>query len=149
MRAAAVRRDAKEELDDEHGEERVVQRVQRVQRLAVPGDHLRVRLQREHDRARDDHDEDEGVERVRLHDLAQPGDHRRDDTLCAMSAEDSLRRAEELLTRVEEARARLETTDDPDAALDVLADLAELAKQVEGEIQRAKREAEAEADAER
>jgi energy-converting hydrogenase A subunit M len=66
-----------------------------------------------------------------------------------MTAEESLRRAEGLLTRVEEARARLETTDDPDTALDVLADLAELAKQVEAEIQRAKREAEAEADAER
>jgi energy-converting hydrogenase A subunit M len=66
-----------------------------------------------------------------------------------MTAEESLRRAEDLLTRVEEARARLETTDDPDTALDVLADLAELAKQVEAEIQRAKREAEAEADAER
>ena len=68
---------------------------------------------------------------------------------AAMTAEESLRRAEDLLTRVEEARARLETTNDPDTALDVLADLAELAKQVEAEIQRAKREAEAEADAER
>jgi energy-converting hydrogenase A subunit M len=66
-----------------------------------------------------------------------------------MTAEESLRRAEDLLSRVEQARARLETTDDPDAALDVLADLAELAKQVEAEIQRAKRDAEAEADAER
>ena len=66
-----------------------------------------------------------------------------------MTAEESLRRAEELLSRVEQARARLDTTDDPDAALDVLADLAELAKQVEAEIQRAKRDAEAEADAER
>lgn len=66
-----------------------------------------------------------------------------------MTAEESLRRAEELLSRVEQARARLETTNDPDAALDVLADLAELAKQVEAEIQRAKRDAEAEADAER
>jgi energy-converting hydrogenase A subunit M len=64
-----------------------------------------------------------------------------------VSAEDSLRRAEELLSRVEEARSRLETTDDPDAALAVLADLAELAKQVEAEIQRAKRDAEAEAGA--
>lgn len=64
-----------------------------------------------------------------------------------MSAEDSLRRAEELLTKVEQARARLDESDDPDAALDVLAELAELAKQVEGEIQRAKREAEADADA--
>jgi energy-converting hydrogenase A subunit M len=64
-----------------------------------------------------------------------------------VSAEDSLRRAEELLTKVEQARARLDESDDPDAALDVLAELAELAKQVEGEIQRAKREAEADADA--
>ena len=71
----------------------------------------------------------------------------RDDTLSPVSAEDSLRRAEELLSRVEEARSRLETTDDPDAALAVLADLAELAKQVEAEIQRAKRDAEAEAGA--
>jgi hypothetical protein len=66
-----------------------------------------------------------------------------------MSAEDSLRRAEELLTKVEQARARLESTDEPDAALDVLGELAELAKEVEAEIQRAKREAEAEADAQR
>jgi energy-converting hydrogenase A subunit M len=64
-----------------------------------------------------------------------------------VSAEDSLRRAEELLTKVEQARARLDESDDPDAALDVLAELAELAKQVEGEIQRARREAEADADA--
>jgi len=63
-----------------------------------------------------------------------------------MSAEESLRRAEELLTKVEQARARLDATNDPDAALDVLAQLADLAKEVEAEIQRAKREAEAEAD---
>jgi hypothetical protein len=66
-----------------------------------------------------------------------------------MSAEDSLRRAEELLTKVEQARSRLESTDEPDAALDVLGELAELAKEVEAEIQRAKREAEADADAQR
>jgi hypothetical protein len=66
-----------------------------------------------------------------------------------MTTEDSLRRAEELLTKVEQARARLETTDEPDAALDVLGELADLAKEVEAEIQRAKREAEAEADAQR
>jgi hypothetical protein len=66
-----------------------------------------------------------------------------------VSTEDSLRRAEELLTKVEQARARLDSTQDPEAALDVLAELAELAKEVEGEIQRAKREAEAEADAQR
>jgi hypothetical protein len=72
-----------------------------------------------------------------------------DDTLWPMNAEDSLRRAEELLTKVEQARARLETTHEPDAALDVLGELADLAKEVEAEIQRAKRDAEAEADAER
>jgi poly(A) polymerase Pap1 len=66
-----------------------------------------------------------------------------------MSTEDSLRRAEELLSKVEQARARLETTNEPDAALDVLGELADLAKEVEAEIQRAKREAEAEADAQR
>jgi poly(A) polymerase Pap1 len=66
-----------------------------------------------------------------------------------VTTEDSLRRAEELLTKVEQARARLETTAEPEAALDVLGELADLAKEVEAEIQRAKREAEAEADAER
>ena len=66
-----------------------------------------------------------------------------------MTADDSLRRAEQLLTRVEEVRARLDTTEDPELALDVLAELADLAKEVEAEIQRAKREAEAEADAQR
>ena len=66
-----------------------------------------------------------------------------------MTADDSLRRAEQLLTRVEEVRARLDTTEDPERALDVLAELAHLAKEVEAEIQRAKREAEAEADAQR
>ncbi len=66
-----------------------------------------------------------------------------------MSAEESLRRAEDLLTKVESVRARLEGTEDPEAALDVLTELAELAKEVEAEIERAKREAEAEADAQR
>ena len=66
-----------------------------------------------------------------------------------MTADDSLRRAEQLLTRVEEVRARLDTTEDPERALDVLAELADLSKEVEAEIQRAKREAEAEADAQR
>ena len=66
-----------------------------------------------------------------------------------MAAEDSLRRAEDLLGRLEETRARLEGTEDPEKALELLGDLAELAKEVEGEIQRAKREAEADADAQR
>lgn len=60
-----------------------------------------------------------------------------------MSAEDSLRRAEDLLEKLEAARARLEATDDPDAAIEVLSELAELAREVEVELTRAKREADA------
>jgi hypothetical protein len=58
-----------------------------------------------------------------------------------MSAEDSLSRAEELLKRLEETRAKLEVTQDPQEAVDVLAELSEIAKQVEVEVERAKREA--------
>jgi hypothetical protein len=58
-------------------------------------------------------------------------------------AEDALRRAEELLERLEQTRARLETTADPDQAIDVLTELAEIAKQVEVEIEQARREADA------
>ena len=65
-----------------------------------------------------------------------------------MSAEESLQRAEQLLERLDEARARLETTEDPEAALQILGELSEIAKEVESEIQRAKREAEADADEE-
>jgi hypothetical protein len=61
-----------------------------------------------------------------------------------MSAEDSLRRAEALLEQLEQARSRLEQTEDPEAAIEVLGELAELAKQVEAELSRARREAGAE-----
>ena len=64
-----------------------------------------------------------------------------------MTADESLERAEELLRRLEETRARLESTGDPDAAIDVIAELAEIAKQVEVELARAKREAEDDARA--
>jgi poly(A) polymerase Pap1 len=60
-----------------------------------------------------------------------------------MSAEDSLKRAEELLEKLEAARGRLESTDDPDAAIEVLQELSELAREVEAELTRAKREADA------
>jgi poly(A) polymerase Pap1 len=60
-----------------------------------------------------------------------------------MSAEDSLKRAEELLEKLEQARGRLESTDDPDAAIEVLQELSELAREVEAELTRAKREADA------
>src|SRR5262249_21939938 len=67
-----------------------------------------------------------------------------------MSAEESLARAEELLARLEKTRAELEElsqTDDAERALDVLTELAELSKAIEDELQRAKRQAEADADA--
>ena len=66
-----------------------------------------------------------------------------------MSAEDSLARAEELLARLEKTRAELEQlsqADDAEKALDVLTELAELSKAIEEELQRAKREAEADAE---
>jgi hypothetical protein len=56
-----------------------------------------------------------------------------------MNAEDSLRRAEDLLARLEQARNKLESTEDPEAALEVLTELAEIAKQVEAEISQARR----------
>jgi exonuclease VII small subunit len=62
-----------------------------------------------------------------------------------MNAEDSLGKAEELLTRLEKARERLEGTDDPDQAIEVLQELAELAREIEAELQRARRAAESDA----
>ena len=66
-----------------------------------------------------------------------------------MSAEESLARAEELLDRLEKARAELEQlsqADDAEKALDVLTELAELSKAIEEELQRAKRESETDAE---
>jgi hypothetical protein len=63
-----------------------------------------------------------------------------------VSAEESLRRAEELLAKLEATRAELERlteADESDRAIEVLGELAELAKQVETELQRARREADA------
>jgi hypothetical protein len=57
------------------------------------------------------------------------------------SAEESLKRAEELLERLEKTRERLEATQDPDDAIDILAELAEIAKQVEAELEQARRDA--------
>jgi len=56
-------------------------------------------------------------------------------------ADDALARAEELLAKLEATRARLEQTDDAEQAVEVLAELSELAKQVEAELQRARRQA--------
>jgi hypothetical protein len=58
-----------------------------------------------------------------------------------MSAEDSLQRAEVLLERLERTRQELESTQDPDRALEILSELAEIAKEVEAELAKAKKEA--------
>ena len=63
-----------------------------------------------------------------------------------MSADESLQRVEELHERLLAARAQLDALaerDDPDAAVDVLAELSELAKEVEAELQRARTRADA------
>jgi hypothetical protein len=62
-----------------------------------------------------------------------------------MNADESLTKAEGLLARLEAARARLEATDDPDQAIEVLQELADLAREIEAELQRARRAAEADA----
>ena len=62
-----------------------------------------------------------------------------------MTADESLEKTEQLLARLESARTRLESTEDPDTAIEVLQELAELAKEVEAELQRARRAAEADA----
>jgi hypothetical protein len=58
------------------------------------------------------------------------------------SAEERLRTAEELLDRLERTRERLEQTRDPDEAIEILTQLAEIAKEVEVQLQQAKRAAE-------
>ena len=59
------------------------------------------------------------------------------------AAADPLDHASELLAKLEAARARLEATDDPDAAVDLLGEITELAKEAHAEIERARREADA------
>jgi len=68
------------------------------------------------------------------------------------SSEESLTRAEELLARLEAARGELEQLaagegGSPERALELLGELSELAKAVEEELDRAKRAAEADANA--
>jgi hypothetical protein len=61
--------------------------------------------------------------------------------------DDSLTRVEALYARLQAARAKLEATDDPESAIDVVAELSEISKQVEQEIARVRREAEPDAGA--
>jgi hypothetical protein len=64
-----------------------------------------------------------------------------------LNTDDSLTRVEELYARLQAARAKLEATDDPESAIDVVAELSEIAKQVEEETARLRREAEPDAPA--
>jgi hypothetical protein len=63
------------------------------------------------------------------------------------AADESLNKAEDLLARLEQARKQLDETQDPDKAIEILQELADLAREVEAELQRAKRAAETEAAA--
>ena len=56
---------------------------------------------------------------------------------------DPLDRASVLLDRLEEARAKLENEEDPDKAVALLGEITELAKEAHAEIERARREADA------
>lgn len=57
-----------------------------------------------------------------------------------MNEQDSVARLQELLEKVEAARAELERSEDPERAVQVLQDLADLAKEVQAEVERARRE---------
>ena len=58
-------------------------------------------------------------------------------------AEERLKRTEALLARVDELRQKLEQTEDPNGAIEVLTELSEVAKQAEAEIAAARRAADA------
>lgn len=58
-------------------------------------------------------------------------------------AEENLSRAEQLLERLDDARSRLEAASDPDQAIEILSELSEIAKEVEVEIAKAKRDTDA------
>jgi hypothetical protein len=62
-----------------------------------------------------------------------------------MSEPDAVTRLQELLDKVEAARAELEGLDDPERAVELLQELADLAKEVQAEVERARREADASA----
>jgi hypothetical protein len=56
-------------------------------------------------------------------------------------SDEALARAEELLAQLETVRTRLAETDDSEQAIEVLTELAEIAKSVEAELERARRAA--------
>jgi hypothetical protein len=59
--------------------------------------------------------------------------------------QDAVARLQDLLEKVESARAQLEGTEDPERAVQILQELSDLAKEVQAEVERARREADASA----
>jgi hypothetical protein len=57
-----------------------------------------------------------------------------------VSTADPLQHAEQLLGKLEAAREKLEQTEEPDAALELLDEIAQLAREAHAEIERAKHE---------
>ncbi|MEO8291431.1 MAG: hypothetical protein ABI649_10610 [Gaiellaceae bacterium] len=53
---------------------------------------------------------------------------------------ESVGRLQDLLGRLEKARAQLEATENPEQAVEVLQSLSDLAKEIQAEIERARRE---------
>jgi hypothetical protein len=62
-----------------------------------------------------------------------------------VSEPDAVARLQELLEKVETARAQLEASNDPERAVEILQELADLAKEVQAEVENARREADASA----
>ena len=58
---------------------------------------------------------------------------------------DAVARLQELLEKVEAARVALESADDPERAVQILQELADLSKEVQSEVERARSEADASA----
>jgi predicted ribosome quality control (RQC) complex YloA/Tae2 family protein len=62
-----------------------------------------------------------------------------------VSEPDAVARLQELLEKVESARAQLEAVDDPERAVEILQELADLAKEVQAEVENTRRETDASA----
>ena len=60
-----------------------------------------------------------------------------------MTADESLDRAEAQVGRIESLREQLERTVDAEQAVEILGQISQLAKDIEAELQRAKRDADA------
>ena len=65
----------------------------------------------------------------------------------APDAQPAAERLQELLARLDETLAKLEGTDDPEQAVEQLTEMSELARDVQGEIDRLRREAPDDANA--